>query len=373
MKCIECGVDNTLKDRTSNQGHCKSCGHRFAFEPTTMRPPLKFTDGFFAKMIDDLSFGGTLFFTRQQLYNLFVRRLERKANSGQGVLQGCGCFLLIIGTPGLFAGFGFVAVPVGALLLALSWWLKRRQRQQQPKTFNLSQAKFDQFFQSWQRANGVPEKLLPPVSTTASAAPAAISPDISEYSFDRVVVCEHDRIAQLLIANNLHFEHSCAVVSLRGYPADIFDTVMEMLRRNPDLSVYTLHDASAAGVRMTETLRLDRWFPNPEVAIYDLGLLPQQVLAMQNPFVKRSETYAQQAQRLPDLVQQHLSPEELEWLRQGNYLPLEMFGPQKLLQVISQGINRSRLQAEGIDSEMASSWNSDGTDSTMIFLAGGFG
>lgn len=36
MKCINCGTDNKLKDRTANQGRCLKCNHLFAFEPTSM-------------------------------------------------------------------------------------------------------------------------------------------------------------------------------------------------------------------------------------------------------------------------------------------------------------------------------------------------
>lgn len=374
MKCIQCGVDNNLKDRTAHRGQCKSCGHRFAFEPTAMRAPLKFTDGFFAKLIDDLSLNGTLYFTEEQLYQLFVRRMERKAIQNSSILQGCGCLLLFFSLPGLVVGFGVLTIPVGLVLVAWGWWQKRRKLRQQPKTFEVSRAQFQEFLQTWQQANGAPEQLLPPVSAAPTAAPVQVSPEISDYSFDRVVICQHDRIAQLLIANNLHFEHSCAVLSLGGYPAGVFDSVMAMLRRNPNLSVYALHDASPAGVRMTTALRLPKWFPDAEIAIYDLGLLPRQVMAMPNPFVRATTASAQQAQRLPDSVRQSLSPEELAWLLQGNYLGLELFSPQRLLQVVSQGINRSRLEVAA-DSELddASSWSSDSTASGLFFLADGFG
>ncbi len=47
-------------------------------------------------------------------------------------------------------------------------------------------------------------------------------------------------IAQLLIANNFDFENNYAVLSITGYPENIFSTVMEILRRNPDLKIYEL-------------------------------------------------------------------------------------------------------------------------------------
>jgi hypothetical protein len=54
MKCIQCGTDNNLKDRTANQGRCSKCNHAFVFEPTAMGA-VTFTDPFFAKAIADIS------------------------------------------------------------------------------------------------------------------------------------------------------------------------------------------------------------------------------------------------------------------------------------------------------------------------------
>ena len=66
MKCIRCGTDNNLRERTNNQGRCKNCSHLFAFEPAIMNE-VKLTDGFFAKAINDISANETLYFTQKQL------------------------------------------------------------------------------------------------------------------------------------------------------------------------------------------------------------------------------------------------------------------------------------------------------------------
>jgi len=79
MKCIQCLTDSGLKDRIANQGRCKYCNHPFAFEPTTMDVPIRFTDGFFAKALADVSAKNTLYFTRRELLYLLEMRLARKA------------------------------------------------------------------------------------------------------------------------------------------------------------------------------------------------------------------------------------------------------------------------------------------------------
>jgi hypothetical protein len=50
---------------------------------------------------------------------------------------------------------------------------------------------------------------------------------------------------------------------------------MEMLRRNPDLKVYAIHDSSPKGVSLINHLRnSERWFLNSSVTIIDIGLFP---------------------------------------------------------------------------------------------------
>ncbi|MEH1882905.1 hypothetical protein [Nostoc sp.] len=78
MKCINCGTDNKLKDRTANQGRCLKCNHPFAFEPTNMSN-IKITDPFFAKAIADISANNTLFFTPKQLLYFLDNRLRSKS------------------------------------------------------------------------------------------------------------------------------------------------------------------------------------------------------------------------------------------------------------------------------------------------------
>ena len=78
MKCVNCGTDNNLKDRTANQGRCKQCNHPFAFEPTTMSG-LKITDSMFAKALVDISVNETLYFTTKQLLYFLDTRLRKKS------------------------------------------------------------------------------------------------------------------------------------------------------------------------------------------------------------------------------------------------------------------------------------------------------
>ncbi|MBD0362481.1 MAG: hypothetical protein ICV55_06850 [Coleofasciculus sp. C3-bin4] len=327
MKCIQCGTDNKLRDRTGNQGRCTNCNHPFAFEPTSMGK-LKMTDPFFAKAIADISANNTLYFTPKQLLYLLDKRQKRS-----GLVNSLFSILL-----------GMLSIYLGTRTI--------KSQAEISQSFLFPQNQFQEWLNRWNQVNGQIPKMLP--SPREESTPALVSPEVSAYSFDRLVVCDSAAIAQLLIANNFHFENNCAVLSITGYPQSIFSTVMDMLRRNPDLKVYALHDATPRGVGLLHRLRSSSsWFENSNVAIFDLGLLPRQLFSSRKVFVQSSDASAQAAKQLPAPVREQLSTEELEWLESGKFVELESFTPQKLIQVVTQGIAGSRnLDLESEDSSL---------------------
>jgi hypothetical protein len=235
-----------------------------------------------------------------------------------------------------------LAISIGALSLALGIVQKRRTASVFD-SFLVTPAQTIDWLNTWARSNGAVAKLLPKPEA-ALPATSVQNTDVTDYSFDRLVVCNSPEIAQMLIANNFHFENNCAILSIGGYPANIFDTVLQMLRRNPDLMVYAFHDASPDGVKLVHELRTSPgWFQEYPATIIDLGLLPRQVIANpRNLFIHRSSSSVTAATRLAPEVRQSLTAAELEWLDAGNYVELESFTPQKLIQILNRGIASSR-------------------------------
>ncbi len=258
-------------------------------------------------------------------------------------LQTLGIIILVTGISGSLILNYFPGYIAASALGLFSYWLGISQKNHQQITgeiFLVNQAQSDEWLQRWQTVNGTLEKLLP--APRQEALPASIDPEVSAYSFDRAIICDNDEIAQFLIANNVHFENNCAILSISGYPQSIFDTVIEMLRRNADLKVYALHDANPAGVSLVHQLRTSpNWFTNQAVTIFDLGISPRQILETRDMFVQQSQTMAQSARQLPNAVRQGLTAEELAWLDAGNFVELESFTPQRLLRVVNYGLAQS--------------------------------
>ncbi|MGB3266628.1 MAG: hypothetical protein WBA89_22020 [Microcoleus sp.] len=435
MKCINCGKDNKLKDRTANTGRCLRCQHQFAFEPTSMTG-VKITDPMFARAIADISVNDTLFFTPKQLFYLLDQRSRPTIDNVFCTVSG---HLIVNIFSGIFVGiwtanlfpeqwsivFILVMFAVNILLIRQTFNAIRsghhpyKQRQEFAKNlqiwgiivlvcgvslnqllsswlfllasciigiasiyfgslkvdkkagniqgFTIGSNQFQGWIDTWTTVNSMTKMLPPPRDTNKNAA---VSPDVSAYSFDRLVVCDRPEIAQFLIANNFHFENNCAVLSVTGYPESIFDTTMQMVRRNSDLKVYALHDCSPKGIGLVDRLRTGHnWFPNNSTIIIDIGILPRQIMAAgDSMFVINSENSARDAVQLPPAIRQDLSAEELQWLEAGNYVELESFSPQKIIQILNRGIAGSR----DLGSDDSSLILLGGTDSS-IYVVDSFG
>ena len=307
-----------------------------------------FTDKFFQQTLANLSVNNSLYFTPRQLYYFFNHRRNTTKKHPLQVAGACGVFISVVLNVVLYLAIGFSMVWFIPLLLLAAFSLalvssrnlRRRLGGVRNQELSSTPDTIDGWYKRWSTINGPDVKLLPPPVSRERAGSEAprINPELKKYSFDRAVVCDHPEIAQCLISNNFHFEHNCAVLSLDGYPHDIYETVMDMLRRNPTLDVYALHDASIPGLELTHTLRTSRqWFSGSSAKIYDLGLTPRQILNRSVFVEKRSRS-----EIVPVLIASTLQPEEVRWLEAGNYVALESFTPKMLIRVVAQGIAKSR-------------------------------
>jgi hypothetical protein len=296
-------------------------------------------------------------------------------------LQIAGIFILIIGGVYSFFAqsiivFGLVALEgLGSMWLGLFQKMKinRMEPTSATVTFSVSKKQMRDWLDRWQKVNGAFYLLLPaPLSSISPASENQLpDADVTNYSFDRVIVCQSDEIAQMLIANNFHFENNCAILSLAGYPQNIFDTTMQMLRRNPDLKVFALHDCSPSGMRLAHQLRTDsKWFPDLNIVIIDIGLTPRQIMAAKRSMsIFTNKSMADVSLRLDTSIRQTLTAAELQWLDAGNFVELESFTPQKLLHVVQRGIANQSLSV-GDDNLILIG---DGGSDNYIFATESFG
>ena len=269
--------------------------------------------------------------------------------------------------------FSYLLAPAIAISAIILGTIQKRRVANISDSFIISSAQAIDLMNTWARVNGAIAKMLPKpdLALPATGEISNQNNDVTDYSFDRLVVCNSTEIAQMLIVNNFHFENNCAILSSTGYPATVFDTVLQMLRRNPELRVYAFHDASPDGVKLVhELLTSPRWFQEYSATIIDLGLLPRQVLAnSRNLFIHRTTASGAAASNLNPEIRQTLTVAELAWLDAGNYVELESFPPQKLIQVLNLGISNRRELDPSADGGVI--WMGD--DGSNIYAVESFG
>lgn len=115
----------------------------------------------------------------------------------------------------------------------------------------------------------VPERL--PVLAGATDAR-----DVLDYGLPRLLICQRDSIAAMLLANDLHMESGAAVLGGNQVAAGLPDLLREAVERGAT-TVYLLHDATAPGAAWRVDVGKRIAVPGRVVA---LGLQPDQARAL---------------------------------------------------------------------------------------------
>ncbi len=341
MKCVRCGHDSKYKDRANRR--CPGCRGEFAFEP--QKGDL-LTDAAFQSAVDAVSAEGRLRWGVEHLYYEVCRRRRRR---GGGILLFVGtvvvfvvAWLLGIQTGSVFVGFVIAAVATGLF----RWWASRRTA----ATVRVPLAKFNMMWLRWQAVHDAPKGVI--VRKPQAPTPRRAEPDLADYSFDRAVICDRARTVDLLIANNFHFENNCAVLSVGGYPPGPFETIRAMLRRNPRLQVFALHDATAPGCRLAHQLATSpEWFKDLG-AVTNVGLRPKHASPFRGLLV-----HNEGGKVLPG---DGITPTEAEWLSRYA-LELAAIRPEQVLKRLFRAINRAPERERDGDEGTGSSGDSRAT------------
>ncbi|MBA3460910.1 MAG: hypothetical protein H0T46_13155 [Deltaproteobacteria bacterium] len=258
MKCIKCQADCTYPQRSD--GRCPKCRQQFAFEPRT---GAIISDAGFESAISAVSSQGSVRFLPEHVYYELARR---KKGGGGGrafmyTLGGAGAIAAIVATPLFLIGTA-ACIGIGAMMPP-------------KKTVNVERSTFDQMWSRWLDVHGAPKGLI--VRRDATRGPYRSETqhaDIQHYSFDRAVICDRPETVDVLLANNFHFENNCAVLAVTGYPEHAFSTVRDMLKNNPRLTVFALHDATPEGCGLAHKLASDeRWFRG-SARVVEVGIRP---------------------------------------------------------------------------------------------------
>lgn len=258
MKCPKCSHNHGVKYGMT----CGGCGYEFAFSPKD-RTTSGLTDGRFEACIRTASQNGTTYFTRNQLYAVFCRRMS----GSPGKQMGCGLIVLVIAGVLAMTGVWPFAIIAGLMGLVIFFGGVQTSRRK------FTPQHFDGLLDTW-LSGGRPIDRLIEEPSLHDPPPDWSEPDIYDYGVERILIVEHDILVDLFVKNGVHAEQRMLVLSETGYPEYLLPVARRLLDEQPSLSVFLLHDATTHGAAMEERVLASGLLPLGSHQITDLGMFP---------------------------------------------------------------------------------------------------
>lgn len=187
----------------------------------------------------------------------------------------------------------------------------------------ISYARFADLLAAYRSTVGEPAGLL------ANTTPTRLTflgdaPDLADYGLPHLLICQHDEIAQMLLANWFHLETRCVVLSL-ATATPLPEPLCAMLARTPEARVYLLHDASSTGLALIPRLRERLQVPEA-VRVTAIGLRPAHAWQL-HLVATRTHGSVEQHEEWPA----YLAPRERAWLHAGWCAEIAVIKPERLL------------------------------------------
>lgn len=269
MKCPKCGNDH----KRSLGMTCGTCRYAFALDP---KEDPHISDAAFNKTLDRLSNFGRSYFTYNQLYAQLHKLALKKKRVQKYILVPLAGIMTFIALSifGQDIGFLFkfvilIIVIVGVGAVTWTW---------RP---GIKASCLRNVIEKYERIHGIDN--LVKGNYFKDMEPKRFDKEILKYAPERMLIVERDDIADMLLMNNFAADNKTLVVSAQGYPKRAFLAFKHFAKKNPDLPVYVMHDASKAGVQLKTRLQMDPAWGLQNRDIQDLGLFPDDVKRLEQP------------------------------------------------------------------------------------------
>lgn len=358
MKCAHCGTDSKKRERQS--GHCPACHRAFVFDPNNGD---RISDTAFKTALDWVSSDGTVRFVHANLHHAVARRATPPSLPNPlivGVTVGFIASTAVLLSVAMENGAPWLAL-VPTLVLVGSVIIRSVARARAKAWLGLPFDTYLSLYRRWEGRNGRPPGLLDSPARERPLSPE-LAAELESYSFDRAVVCDRADTVDVLVGNDFHFENNCAVLTADGYPKSASPVLKKMLRQNPRIEVFVLHDATPEGCMLAHQIRHDpSWFGGTSARVYDVALRPNQAARMPTLHWRASPSVAEHPA---------LSPDDRTWLSQRR-MELAAIRPEQIIKRLFRAMHALPELADDADGgggrardqESAYLWSSDATTS----------
>jgi hypothetical protein len=262
---------------------CRHCSYRFVLNPK--QSPF-ISDGFLLKQIKTLSGQGHYYITVDQIVTGLMRAIQGKKNLyfAAKVIALLAALLIIVilyksgdwGQSKLL-NFLFIAVAVAGYFHFQSIRTRAGKARTDLSFAHLIVDTVRSYLEVHPHPKVVDGKRL------EYNGSLPLQKELADYAPDRILIVQHNDLADMLVLNRFHFENKTLVLSASKYPGFIFKYYGECIRKFPDIPVHLIHDASPHGIKMKETLLKDPEWHLAGKNVWDLGLFQEDVAKMKRP------------------------------------------------------------------------------------------
>ncbi|WP_254407099.1 hypothetical protein [Streptomyces sp. GMY02] len=214
--------------------------------------------------------------------------------------------------------------------------------------------RYERFEEALRRYGEVPGLLEPVPVPVAEAEDRTVQapprepaePDLYDYGLPRLLVCQSRSVARMLLANDVHLEAACPVLTPDGLPLD--PRLVAGLGRVDGATVHVLHDASTAGLALVARVRESvASAPGARaVRVASMGLVPRHAAALHLTSPRGPAPDPEG----PGLPTEHvaLRPRERDWLAEGRFAEVEAVPPARLLRTVLRQVRGPRIPSHSI-------------------------
>lgn len=334
MKCPHCQAELRYRERPNRT--CSKCRQPFVLEPKANY--FKLHDLGLRDLLNRLSKGGSIRLTSEQVFGTALRR-QQKATSGLS----CGLYILAtIITAFLFGIINslldltawFVVVPVVCAWIIMGY-LSTHIARLQPSS---SLSDFEEtILRPWNLKYGKPEWLI---MNEEAIALSMTLPPIHPNAIDMVIVCPSPAVRAFIIANQL--PQRFGIIALPPMINANQEPWLHAVRERR-LPVYVLHEASLNGCLLVNDV-YQLWQLPVDHPVIDLGINPRDVMETKNKknqLILKVRPNRDLAHRVQAFAR--LQPSEIDWLKQGNVVPLYSLPPARLLAILTTSRKASQV------------------------------
>ena len=344
MQCPHCSANLLYRERGGRR--CSKCKQKFAFEPKTS--PLKLHDLRFRRVVEKVSANGTIWYTPSQLHHALARKVVAEQKRDLGTV---GCFSLIVtgGIILLTSQFSeLIVVPATLLcvllvIVVIIIWRRRPLLSKLPMSRDdFPRRVLDEWYKTY---NVVPHGLI---TSKHRANTSAYVPPLAQLT--AILACPERDILLCLQANGIPQQYGLGLLPTEGPFTRDEEALLITLPLRPDLPLFLLHDASLAGLLLSQTIGMSLGL-HAEHRIVDLGLRPSHVLKYklmqlgEEPSPELLSILTRQVNTTTG-AEAPLSMEEFKWLKKGYYSPILAVNPVRLLRVVHDAITEHRQQLQ---------------------------